>query len=129
MKKKQLEILVAELKGEVKDLKNIVNGLENSSHLQLTIGDAKMRDYIVRNNYIGKIKDKNIIEDFKKEVEEKLKDNFDSIKNKILNYQFIIDDRENHVYRKNILFEFFSILTDYEYKQIILTTYNRKETK
>lgn len=127
MTKKQLEILLSELKGEVKELKSIVNDLENSSHLQLTIGDAKMRDYIVRNNYIGKIKDKNIIEDFKKEVEEKLKDNFDSIKNKILNYQFIIDDRENHVYSKNILLEFFSILTDYEYKQIILDTYKKGE--
>ena len=127
MKKKQLEILVAELKGEVKELKNIVNGLENAYHSKLSLGDAKMRDYIVRNNYIGKIKDKNIIEDFKKEVEKRFEDNFESIESKILNYQFIIDDHEKHIYRRNILFEFFSILTDYEYKQIILDTYKKGE--
>jgi hypothetical protein len=129
MTKKQLEILLAELKGEVRELKVLVNGLECGMDTKLSLGDAKMRDYIVRNNYIGKLTDKNIIADFKKEIEKKFEDNFKSIETKILNYQFVIDDKEKHVYNRNILFEFYSVLVDYEYKQIVVDTYNKKGDK
>lgn len=88
----------------------------------LTIDDAKKRDYIVRTNYIGRIKDKKIKDDFKKKIEEICEDKFESITNKILNYEFYFEN-------KNILNKFSEILQKFEYKQIVLDTYGEKKNE
>ena len=90
----------------------------------LTITEAKQRDYIVRTKYIGKITHKQLKEDFRQEIAEKLKDNFDSITNKILNYNFYDTDHGIH-----LLNEFYNILKDYEMKHIVIDTYGNKECK
>lgn len=77
----------------------------------LTIDDAKARDYLVRTNYIGKIKDEALIEDFKQEIEQQLKNNFNACCNNILNYKLINVQR------------FIELLDKYEKNQIILDTY------
>ena len=79
----------------------------------LTIDDAKKRDYIVRNKYIGKITDDNLIRDFKKEIELVVEDSFDSVCQQILNFQLIN------------LTKFKDVLNNYEIKQIILDTYKK----
>ena len=88
----------------------------------LTITEAKKRDYIVRTNYIGRIKDKKIKEDFKTKIEKECGDKFDSITNNILNYRF-------HIEGKNILNKFSEILEKYDYKQIVLDTYGEKKNE
>lgn len=82
----------------------------------LTIDDAKARDYLVRTNYIGKIKDEKLLEDFKQEIEQQLDDNFDHCCTQILNYQLIN------------LHHFRSIVDLYEKKQIIIDTYRPKKS-
>jgi hypothetical protein len=89
------------LEDEVKRLKRNI----------LTIDDAKKRDYLVRTNYIGKITDKALLKDYKKEIEQQLGDKFDVCCSNILNYQLIE------------LYRFREILNLYEMKQIILDTY------
>lgn len=88
----------------------------------LSIDQAKKRDYIVRNKYLGKITHKQIKDDFKKEIEKVCGDNFDSITNKLLNYEFYFEN-------KNILELFSEILKKYEYKQIVLDTYGDKKNE
>jgi hypothetical protein len=82
----------------------------------LTIDDAKARDYLVRTNYIGKIKDEKLLEDFKQEIEQQLDDNFDHCCTQILNYQLIN------------LHHFRSIVDLYEKKQIVIDTYRPKKS-
>ena len=82
----------------------------------LAIDDAKARDYIVRTNYIGKIKDEALIEDFKQEIEQQLKDNFNACCNNILNYKLIDVQR------------FRELLDKYEKNQIIIDTYRPKKS-
>ena len=89
------------LEDEVKRLKRNI----------LTIDDAKKRDYLVRTNYIGKITDKALLKDYKKEIEQQLEDKFEVCCSNILNYQLIE------------LYRFREILNLYEMKQIILDTY------
>ena len=79
----------------------------------LTIDDARKRDYIVRTNYIGKLTYEALIEDFKQEIEQQLKDTFHSCCNQILNFQLI-----------NVC-KFREILDTYEKKQIVLDTYKK----
>jgi hypothetical protein len=71
--------------------------------------DAKKRDYIVRTKYIGKLKDKNLIQDFKKEFTD-----FDKICNEILNYDF------------TDLLSYYETLKLYEKKQIVIDVYGTK---
>ena len=101
-------------------LENELNELERSLKIlrrdTLTLEDAKARDYIVRTNYIGKVKDEALIEDFKQEIEQQLKDNFEYCCTQVLNYQLI-----------NVL-RFRSILDIYEKKQIVLDTYRPKKS-
>lgn len=94
------------LEDEVKKLKGNI----------LTIEDAKARDYIVRTNYIGKVKDEALIEDFKQEIEQQLKDNFNACCNNILNYKLINVQR------------FRELLDKYEKNQIIIDTYRPKKS-
>ena len=112
MTKKELEI-------KIKGLEEMIRIQDYNVNTALTITQAKKRDYIVRTNYIGKIKDKKIKEDFKNEIKDRCGDNFDSISNKILNYEFFFEN-------KNILYIFRDILQQYEYKQIVLDTYGGK---
>ena len=87
----------------------------------LSVEDAKRRDYIVRTNYYGKLTDANIKKDFKAKIEEDTKDKFDSIKTKILNYEFF--DKEIPMF---ILDYFYITLKEYEKKQIVLDVYGGK---
>ena len=85
----------------------------------LTITEAKKRDYIVRTKYLGKLTHKQLKDDFKKEIEELCGDKFDSITNKLLNYEFYFEN-------KNILELFSETLKKYEYKQLVIDTYGAK---
>ena len=114
MTKKELETMVRDLSKDIMRLK-----WENETTRYLKFEDAKKRDYITRTKYLGKIKHKQIIDDFKKEIEDKCGDNFDSIATKLLNYEF-------HFENKNILELFSEILQKYEYKQLIMDTYGAK---
>lgn len=71
----------------------------------LTIEEAKKRDYIVRTNGIGKMKDKKLIADFKEEFP-----NYDDI----LNYDF------------TDLLAYYETLKLYEQKQIVIDVYGAK---
>lgn len=113
MKKKEMERKLNNLNFAVARLQNEVWGMT------LTIDQAKKRDYIVRNKYLGKLTHKQIKDDFKKEIEEFCGDNFDSITTKLLNYEFIFEN-------KNILELFSEILQKFEYKQLIMDTYGTK---
>lgn len=95
------------LEDEVKRLKRNI----------LTIDEAKKRDYIIRTDYIGKIKDEGLLEDFKQEIEQQLNNNFESCCRDLLNYNLIE------------LYKFREILNLYEMKQIILDTYAKKTPK
>ena len=111
------------LENEIEALRREVYGLHDyiSEKRFLTIEDAKKRDYIVRTNYYGKLTDANIKKDFKAKIEEDTKDKFDSIKTKILNYEFIVKDIPVF-----ILDYFYKTLKEYEKKQIVLDTYGGK---
>lgn len=85
----------------------------------LSIAQAKDRDYIVRTKYLGKITHKQIKDDFKIYIEGQCGDNFDSITNKILNYEFCFEN-------KNILDLYSDALQKFEYKQLIMDTYGTK---
>ena len=102
-------------------LKHWVNGqipvgMEHYPVVYVTLEDAKARDYIVRTNYIGKVKDEALIEDFKQEIEQQLKDNFNACCNNILNYKLINVQR------------FRELLDKYEKNQIIIDTYRPKKS-
>ena len=101
-------------------LENELNELERSLKIlrrdTFYIDDAKARDYLVRTNYIGKIKDEKLLEDFKQEIEQQLGDNFDHCCIQILNYQLIN------------LHHFRNIVDLYEKKQIIIDTYRPKKS-
>jgi hypothetical protein len=111
-----------ELENKVRLLEEKIIEHDITIGTKLTITQARMRDYITRTNYLGKIKDKKIKEDFKNGIKEKCGDAFDSITTKILNYEFVFEG-------KNILYLFSELLKSYEYKQFILDTYGNKECK
>lgn len=111
-----LESQVVALEEEIKAIHEYL-----SSRRLLTIDEAKKRDYIVRTNCIGKIKDTNIKRDFKEEIKKTIGDTFDSITTKILNYEFF--DKEKCIY---ILDAYWLILKEYEKKQIVLDVYGGK---
>lgn len=114
MTKKEMETMVRDLSKDILRLK-----WENENIRYLKFEDAKKRDYITRTKYLGKITHKQIKDDFKKEIEEVCEDNFDSITNKILNYEFYFEN-------KNILELFSETLQKFEYKQLIMDTYGTK---
>ena len=58
-----LELRIAYLEKKIQALQ-----LYNENYM--TIKTTDQRDYIVRTKYIGKLKDKNLIKDFKKVIEE-----------------------------------------------------------
>lgn len=118
MTKKELETRLNNLEFVVKGLQ-ILQSTCADSREYLSIEHAKQRDYIVRTKYLGKIILKQLKDDFKKEVEEKLGDKFDCITNKLLNYEFFYE-------KTNLLEGFSKILQKYEYKQLIIDTYGDK---
>lgn len=121
MTKKEMEL---EYKAKINNLNGKIEQIVMCLTQCLSIEEAKKRDYIVRTNYIGKLTHKQLKVDLKHEIAEKLKDTFESITNKILNYEFV--DKENRI---NLLDEFYKILKDYEMKQIVIDTYGTKECK
>lgn len=75
---------------------------------------AQIRDYFVRTKYIGKLENKNLIDDYKVEI-----GNFEEMKNDFLNYRNV-DKFEKYK----------ETLTKYEHMQIVLNTYpTKKEAK
>ena len=111
------------LENEIEVLRRELLGLQGYIFEKkfLSVEDAKRRDYIVRTNYYGKLTDANIKKDFKAKIEEDTKDKLDSIKTKILNYEFF--DKEIPMF---ILDYFYKTLKEYEKKQIVLDTYGGK---
>lgn len=115
MTKKELEMKINNLNFALAGLQNEVWGMKET----LTIDQAKKRDYITRTKYLGKITDKKIKEDFQIYIEGQCGDDFKSITNKILNYEFYFEN-------KNILDLYSDALQKFEYKQIVLDTYGTK---
>ena len=109
----QLKLQLASFENDLKELEKNLNKIPSK---YLTIDDAKNRDYIVRNNYIGKVKDELLIEDFKLEIERTLGDTFESVCLKLLNFQLLEVSK------------FRAILNNYEIKQIVLDTYRKPKT-
>lgn len=105
-------------------LENMLREFGEKANRALSLDSQRKRDYIVRTKYIGKLTHKQLKEDFKQEIAEKLKDTFDSVSNKVLNYEFF--DISNCVF---ILEGFYEILKKYELKQIVIDTYGTKECK
>ena len=106
MKKKQLLVMINMLKEEVNRLEDDLYKLTVRYGKCLSRENAMKRDYIVRTNGIGKMKDKALIADFKKEFGDY---------NKILNYEF---DNLNDYYDK---------LKLYEQKQVVIDVYGNKK--
>ena len=99
-----------EIKRKFRELELLIAHLEDLLYARpLYKEDAKKRDYIVRTKYIGKLKDKNLIQDFKKEF-----DDFDKLCNDILNYDF------------TDLLAYYETLKLYEKKQIVIDVYGAK---
>lgn len=113
-KLKRLEEKCARLE---KTVDMIIEELVTVKNTYLPKDYMEKRDYIVRTNYIGKITDEGLLRDFKKEIEKKLGDTFDSCCNKILNYA---------IYGVSI---FRKTLDEYDKKQIVLDTYKPKKSK
>jgi hypothetical protein len=97
---------ILELESKIRKLNDtIVTLTKKFVKDSLTIDEAKKRDYIVRTNGIGKMKDKKLIADFKEEF---------SDYNDILNFEF---SRLEAYYDKLKLFE---------QKQIVIDVYGAK---
>lgn len=103
MKKKELELRINKLERAIAELPSSLFGCF------VTNNCAFMRDYIVRTKYIGKMKDKKLIEDFKKEFKD-----WDLECNKIQNYDF------------DGLINYYDNLKLYEKKQIVIDVYGTK---
>lgn len=114
MTKKQLEIELSNLYNKIKCLEEKLSSKDNEQYL--SIKHARIRDYLVRNNFYGKITYSKIKEDFKKEIENELKFDFSSLSNRFINYDFYYE-------RTCLLEKFYEILQKFEYKQIILDAY------
>jgi hypothetical protein len=99
-----LEKLISENMSETKNLQEKIDGIARK---------AQIRDYFVRTKYVGKLENKNLIEDFKKEIGD-----FEEMKNNLLNYKNI---SKFDSYKET--------LTKYEHMQIVLDTYPKKEAK
>jgi hypothetical protein len=107
---KYLESVCRKHENEIANLESKLRKMQSNL---LFLEDAKHRDYIVRTKYTGKIKDENLLKDFKKEISDILDDKFDAICTNILNFQL------------SGLYKFKDILHIYEMKQIILDTYKK----
>lgn len=100
---------ILELESKIRKLNDtIVTLTKQFVRESLTIDEAKKRDYIVRTNGIGKMKDKKLIADFKEEFP-----NYDDI----LNYDF------------TDLLAYYETLKLYEQKQIVIDVYGTKIEK
>lgn len=106
MKKKQLLVMINLLKEKVNRLEDDLDKLTVRYGKCLSRENAMKRDYIVRTNGIGKMKDKALIADFKKE--------FDDY-NQILNYDL------------NNLNNYYDNLKLYEQKQVVIDVYGNKK--
>ena len=105
MKKKQLLVMINLLKEKVNALEDDLDKLTVRYGKCLSRENAMKRDYIVRTNGIGKMKDKKLIDDFKKEFPDY---------NDITNYKF-----EN-------LHKYYDRLKFYEQQQVVIDVYGNK---
>lgn len=107
MKKKELLAMINLLKSKINKLESELNTLSfHCSCKYLRTEDSMKRDYIVRTNGIGKMKDKKLIENFKKEFP-----NYDDI----INYKF------------GNLNIYYDALKLYEQKQVVIDVYGNKK--
>lgn len=101
---------------KVKDLEYRVKRLEGAPDLArdskpfLTIEDAKIRDFFIRTNFVGKLTNKDLINEFKNS----LGIEFDEFKNSIINYN-LKNLKEYHKKYKHC-----------EHKQLIVDSYKDK---
>ena len=106
MKKKQLLVMINLLKEKINRLEDDLDKLTVRYGKCLSRENAMKRDYIVRTNGIGKMKDKALIADFKKEFGDY---------NQILNYDL------------NNLNDYYDNLKLYEQKQVVIDVYGNKK--
>lgn len=101
----ELQNKIDRLQKSYDELLSVVYGISDD---YLTIEYAKKRDYIVRTKYIGKMKDKKLIEEFKNEFED-----WNTLCDNILNYKAPISS-------------YYEKLKLYEQKQIVIDVYGAK---
>ena len=102
---------------KVKELESRIDTLEKQVEISktilkktpLSIEYAKLRDFFIRTNFIGKLTNKQLIEEFKNEIGD-----FEEFKTKIIDYEL------------TNLHECHKIYKHYYYKQIILDFYKDK---
>ena len=134
MKKEALREGIEELIREIEAIRANLRKVETS---YISLDDARKRDYIVRTDYYGSVKDKNIKKDFIEDVQNTLGDDIKSLQNDILNYNFYRSEKprsseekscdSSHLFDLNILFTYHRKLKEYEFKQIVLDTYGEKK--
>lgn len=103
--------------GKVKDLETKISSLELQVEIckkllkrtPLSIEYAKTRDFFIRTNFIGKLTNKQLIEEFKTKIGD-----FEEFKTKVINYEL------------TNLHECYKIYKHYHHKQIVLDSYKEK---
>lgn len=99
-------------KEEKMKIQKLEEKIKNLEQNRLTIENAKIRDFFMRTNFVGKLTNKDLIKEFK----ESLNITFNEFKNNITNY---INVNDFKIY--------FQKYKEYEQKQIIIDFY--EETK
>lgn len=102
---------------KVKELESRVGVLETQVEISritlkrtpLSIEYAKVRDFFIRTNFIGKLTNKQLIEEFKNKIGD-----FEEFKTKVINYEL------------TNLHECYKIYKHYHHKQIVLDSYKDK---
>lgn len=102
-KVKELESRIGVLETQVEISKTILK------KTPLSIEYAKIRDFFIRTNFIGKLTNKQLIEEFKNKIGD-----FEDFKNKIINYEL------------TNLHECYKIYKHYHHKQFIVDSYKDK---
>lgn len=102
-KVKELESRIGVLETQVEISRNLLK------RTPLSIDYAKVRDFFIRTNFIGKLTNKQLIEEFKTKIGD-----FEEFKTKIINYEL------------TNLHECHKIYKHYYHKQIVLDSYKDK---
>lgn len=102
---------VKELEEKMKEMEEKHNFLINlSSKPFLSIEDAKIRDFFIRTNYVGRLTNKELVNEFKNS----LGITFEDFKQEVFNYNV------KHLKR------YYKLYKNYEHKQIVLDSYKDK---
>lgn len=130
MKKEVLKERIEDLISEIEAIRTTLQIVKND---YVSLDDARKRDYIVRTNYYGNIKDKNVKKDFVEEMQNVFDEDIKTLQDNILNYCFYKNEGLGTLEEKlsgfevNILATYYRKLKEYEFKQIVLDTYGEKK--